>query len=181
MPSLEILALSGSLRAASANSSVLRAAAALAPEQARIQVYHGLGELPHFNPDLEGREPPAVLGFRRQLRAADGMLIACPEYAHGLPGAFKNALDWVVGSGELVGKPVVMINLFDRSTWAPALLKETLAMMSAKVIEPFPFTLELPGNAVGEDFVLADAKIAQALRDALNALIQAIREHEAGT
>jgi chromate reductase len=181
MPSVEILAISGSLRAASANSAVLRAAASLSPGHARIQVYRGLGDLPHFNPDLDGRESPAVLGFRRQLRDADGVLIACPEYAHGLPGAFKNALDWVVGSGELVDKPVALVNLLDRSTWAPALLKETLAMMNAKIVEPFPITLGLPGNAVSEDFVLTDARIAQALRDALNALVHAIEEHKAGT
>ena len=102
---MQILAISGSLRAASSNTAVLRAATALAPPDVQIVLYSGIGELPHFNPDLEGRELSPVLDFRARIQAADGVLIACPEYAHGVPGAMKNALDWVVGSSEFLGKP----------------------------------------------------------------------------
>lgn len=174
----QILAISGSLRAASLNSAVLRVAASLSPQEAHIRIYQGLAHLPHFNPDLEGREAASVLDLRRQLQYADGVLIACPEYAHGLPGTFKNALDWVVASGEFVNKPVALINLFERSTWAPALLKETLSMMTAKVVEPASMTLQLESNKVGEDYIKSDAKIAEALRSSLAALVQAIKEQE---
>lgn len=173
--------MSGSLRAASLNSAVLRAAASLSPAEAQVRIYQGLADLPHFNPDLEGEEPASVLDLRRQLQQVDGVLIACPEYAHGLPGTFKNALDWVVASGEFVNKPVALINLFERSTWAPALLRETLTMMTARVAEPASITLQLTSNTVGEDFILADAKIAQALRSSLSALVQAIKEYETGS
>lgn len=176
----QILAISGSLRAASLNSAVLRAAARLAPEGAHIRIYQGLGDLPHFNPDLEGHEADSVLELRRQLKEADGVLIACPEYAHGLPGTFKNALDWVVASGEFVYKPVALVNVFERSTWAPVLLKETLTMMTANVVEPASVTLGLESNKLGEDFIMSDVKIAQALRTSLNALAQAIKQHETG-
>jgi len=178
MHQYRILAISGSLRAASLNSAVLRVAASLSPHEAHIRIYHGLAELPHFNPDLEGREATSVLDLRKQLREADGVLIACPEYAHGLPGTFKNALDWVVASGEFVNKPVALINLFERSTWAPALLKETLSMMTAQVVEPASVTLQLESNKVGEDYLKSDDKIAATLRSSLAALVQAIKEHE---
>ncbi len=173
-----ILAISGSLRQASLNSAALRAAASLAPQDAKVRIYQGLAQLPHFNPDLEGKEAASVLELRRQLREADGVLIACPEYAHGLPGTFKNALDWTVASGEFVNKPVALINLYQRSTWAPALLKETLSMMTAHVVEPAPATLGLESNKLGEDFILSDGRIAQILGAALQALVQAIKEHE---
>src|SRR5437764_1175741 len=99
---VRILAISGSLRAVSSNTALLRAAAALAPEGVEVELYGGLGDLPHFNPDLDDpdhkdREPAAVTDLRARVRSADGLLIAAPEYAHGVPGAMKNALDWLVG------------------------------------------------------------------------------------
>ncbi|HET7833942.1 MAG TPA: NADPH-dependent FMN reductase [Gallionella sp.] len=177
----QILAISGSLRAASLNSTVLRVASSLPLPEGQIRIYQGLADLPHFNPDMEGKEPASVLDLRGQLQQADGVLIACPEYAHGVPGAFKNALDWVVASGEFVNKPVALINLFARSIWAPALLKETLSMMTATVIEPASITLQLPGNKVSEDFIAADARIASAMRSSLAAFVHAIKEHKAAS
>src|SRR5690348_328025 len=99
---LQILAISGSLRKASSNTALLRAAAALAPVDVKISLCKSLGDLPHFNPDLEGVEPASVLEFRSQLLEADGVLIASPEYMHGITGVMKNALDWIAGSGEFV-------------------------------------------------------------------------------
>ncbi len=173
-----ILAISGSLRKASLNSAALRAAVSLAPQESEVTIFQGLAELPHFNPDLEGNEGALVLEWRRQLQEAHGVLIACPEYAHGLPGAFKNALDWTVASGEFVNKPVALINLYERSTWAPKLLKETLTMMTARVVEPASVTLGLESSKVRENFILSDGRIAQILGTALHALVQAIKEHE---
>ena len=104
---------SGSLRSASGNSTLVRALAAVAPGGVTIESFDALGELPHFNPDLDGdgaTPPPAVARWREAIRAADGLVISCPEYAHGVPGAFKNALDWLVGSGELMAKPIALLN-----------------------------------------------------------------------
>src|SRR5262245_51288966 len=115
LPTLRLLALSGSLRAASINTTLLRAAAMLAPEGVEINVYGGLGELPHFNPDLEGTEPSTVKDFWAQVRTCDGMIISSPEYAHGIPGVLKNALDWLVGGEEFIGKPVALFNASPRS------------------------------------------------------------------
>src|SRR5690349_8500891 len=103
-----LLTVSGSLRAGSSNATLLTAATIVAPADVTIVSFDGLADLPAFNPDVEasGPEPVAVTRWREALVSADAVLISSPEYAHGIPGALKNALDWVVGSGELVGKPV---------------------------------------------------------------------------
>ena len=112
---VRLLAISGSLRAASSNTAILRAMAEPTPNGVEVILYRGLAGLPHFNPDLDDDGvPPAVADFRAQLRAADGASISSQEYAHGVPGAFKNGLDWVVASGEFVDKPVALINASDR-------------------------------------------------------------------
>src|SRR5262245_30526458 len=106
---MRLLGISGSLRAASSNTAALRAAALLSPEGVSVEIYDGIGDLPHFNPDLDEDEPPpAVARFRGLVGAADGLLISSPEYAHGMPGTMKNALDWLVASREIVGKPVAL-------------------------------------------------------------------------
>jgi NAD(P)H-dependent FMN reductase len=91
---MHLIALSGSLRQGSFNTQALRALQDLAPAGMTIGLYDGVGTLPHFNPDVESAAlPDAIREFRQQVVAADGLVIACPEYAHGLPGSFKNALD----------------------------------------------------------------------------------------
>lgn len=100
---MRILAISGSLRARSSNTELLRAAALVANPSWTFDFYDGLGALPHFNPDLdfEGATPPAaVADLRARIAAADALLICSPEYAHGVAGSMKNALDWMVGAGS---------------------------------------------------------------------------------
>lgn len=164
-----LLALSGSLRAGSLTTEVLRAAARLAP--GRVTLYEGLAGLPAFNPDLDlDPPPPAVAHLREALRAAGGLLICCPEYAHGVPGAFKNALDWVVGSGELVDKPVGLVNASPRSTFVQAQLTEILTVMNAKLLpEASPALPQLRRDATAEELA-AREDVAGPLRAALAAL-----------
>src|SRR5579859_4480587 len=125
---MQFLAISGGLRAASTNTSLLRAAAVLAPEDVTIKLYDGLGDLPHFNPDLDTELPPlAVARFRLRLRNAAGVIISTPEYAHGVQGVLKNALDWLVASGELYEKPVAIFSASPRQiTPSRRLLKLSL-------------------------------------------------------
>ncbi len=130
-----LIAISGSLRAASANTALLRAAMLLAPSGVHIDLVEQMDALPHFNPDDEHNPPPVVLQWRARIGACDALLIASPEYAHGIPGAFKNALDWLVGNVELVGKPVVLINTSPRATHAQAALAEVLATMGWTVLD----------------------------------------------
>jgi chromate reductase len=93
MPPVRLLAISGSLRAASLNSALLRAVVALAPSDVCVELYTGLGNLPLFNPDLEIAGSPAVADFYARVVEADGVIIASPEYAHGVTGVMKNTLD----------------------------------------------------------------------------------------
>ncbi len=169
-----ILAISGSLRQVSSNTTLLRAAIALAPSGVEIRLYDGLNDLPHFNPDLEGAEPSAVLEFRDRLREADGVLISSPEYAHGVPGVLKNALDWVVGSGELVEKPVALLNASPRSVYAQAQLTETLTVMTARIVPEASIAIPLRGNQVDVAGILANPEVGPPLQSALAAFAQAI-------
>jgi chromate reductase, NAD(P)H dehydrogenase (quinone) len=107
-----ILAISGSLKRSSVNAAALRAAAAAAAQDGiAIAITDAPRSLPHFDPDLEASPPPAVRQFRSDCEAASAVLLAVPEYAFGIPGAFKNALDWTVGSGSLYAKPVAVLDV----------------------------------------------------------------------
>jgi NAD(P)H-dependent FMN reductase len=139
-----------------------------------INVYSGVGELPHFNPDLEGTEPPSVIKCRQELQTCDGVLISSPEYAHGVPGVLKNALDWIVGSGELVDKPVALLNASPRSTYAQASLRETITVMSARVIEEASGTVPLLGKNLNETDIVSDQDMSNLVRMSLEAFAKAI-------
>jgi len=174
---LRILAISGSLRAHSSNAALVRAAAALAPAGMEFGFYEEqMGNLPLFNPDLDGEgavPPPTVKEFRALLGAADGVLISCPEYAHGIPGALKNALDWIVSSGELEGKPVVLIVASPSGgPWAQASLTPTLEVMGARLVVNVSLTFAR-AQIDGRGHV-SDPDIARSLRTSLEALAAAI-------
>lgn len=106
---LTIVGICGSLQAGSSNLALLREVATLMPVDTNFTVFQGLAEIPHFNPDHEAAGAPAVvIGFRAMLQAADGVIIASPEYGFSLPGSLKNAIDWTIGTGELAGKPIAV-------------------------------------------------------------------------
>lgn len=168
-----LLAISGSLRARSSNTEVLRAAALVAPPSVRVELYAALAALPHFNPDLdaEGAElPPAVRDLRARIDSARGVLICSPEYAHGVPGAMKNALDWLVSGPEMVHKPVGLINASPRAMHAQASLAETLRTMSAVLVPGASVELALGGRGLDAAEIAADATFANLLRSAVEAL-----------
>jgi chromate reductase len=171
---IRIIAISGSLRSQSSNTIILKAAAMLAPNDVSISLYEGLGMLPHFNPELEGTEGPAVLDFRRRIRESDGVVISSPEYAHGVPGTLKNALDWIVGTGELVDKPVALINASPSSTYAFASLTETITVMSARVVKNACVTLPFWDKNLDAARIADHPEISVLLRRALEGLIAAI-------
>jgi hypothetical protein len=106
---ITILAIAGSLRAASLNTALLHAITRLAPADYTIRIYQGLGELPLFNPDLDADSLPAVTGLRDAILAANVLMLASPEDAHGVSGPMKNALDWMVGNESFIDKPLVLL------------------------------------------------------------------------
>jgi chromate reductase, NAD(P)H dehydrogenase (quinone) len=110
--SAKLLAISGSLRRHSINSAVLRTAAvAAALDGIRVEIADSVRDLPPFDPDLESKPPELALRFRKVCEDAAGVLLAVPEYTFGIPGSFKNAMDWTVGSGSLYRKPVTVLKI----------------------------------------------------------------------
>jgi chromate reductase, NAD(P)H dehydrogenase (quinone) len=175
---LHILAISGSLRANSFNTALLRAALELGPPNVKIDIYNGIAALPHFNPDYDcepALEP--VKEWRAQLQTADAILIASPEYAHGVPGALKNALDWVVASGELSGKPVAVLHTSPRAQHAPAALQEILTTMDARLDMQTGIALALPvtNSKLDAAGIFSDGALCDALRNALFMFIKNVR------
>lgn len=169
---MKIVAISGSLRARSSNTELLRASMQLAPAGVEVEIYGGIGELPHFNPDVEESGPPPIVAELRQLLGrAEAVLISSPEYAHGVPGTMKNALDWLVGAGELVGKPVAVINASSNAKHAYASLIETLTVMSWRVVHEACITVQLAGKKLDANGIASDEEIGGAVRAALKALI----------
>ena len=172
---MRIITISGSLRARSANALLLRAIARVAPSGVEIVSYEGLGDLPHFNPDLDeedGEAPPAVRALRELLIAADAVLISSPEYAHGVPGSFKNLLDWLVSTGELVGKPVAVLNASPSGgQHAQSAILETLRTMNWRVVDNA--SLITPFVKAKIAFEISDESILQRLRMSIAALVEA--------
>jgi len=178
---MNLLALSGSLRAGSSNTAALQAMGALAPANGVVHLFDGISDLPHFNPDhdREGMTlPDAVSVFRSAVGQADGLIISSPEYAHGIPGSLKNALDWLVSSTDFAGKPVMLLNISPISTHAHAQLSEVLKTMSAEVYADGAYTINMPRGRHDANSMLEDAFIAPALARALNSFIAAI-DHKA--
>jgi chromate reductase, NAD(P)H dehydrogenase (quinone) len=174
---IQILAISGSLRGASSNTAILKAAQQLAPSSLKIVVFEGLGALPHFNPDLESEPPASVLEFQQRLRSSSAIIISSPEYAHGVPGTLKNALDWVVGSGELVGKPTALFAVTARGAWAQASLQETLTVMMATLIAGACIEIPLPSRNSSHAEIIANAECSSIIGAALLALNTAVEEN----
>jgi chromate reductase len=174
---VRLLLVSGSTRSGSTNTAALRAARDAAPVGVRATLYDGLSDLPAFNPDDEEHGPPhpAVAQLREQLAAADGVLFCTPEYAGTLPGSFKNLLDWTVGHGDLVDKPVAWVNVGGpgRGDGAQATLRLVLDYVTANVIESACSKLTVPHGAVGADGTLADEQICLQLGKILATLATA--------
>ena len=171
MTRLRVLALSGSLRAASSNTAALQALAVLAPPGMDVTLFDGLRAIPPFDPDEDGPVPPAsVAALREELAGADALVISSPEYARGVAGALKNALDWLVSGPEMPGKRVALINTSPRATHAAAALRLTLETMSARVVDAACVTLPLLGRGLDAAAIAADPDLAGPLRAVLAGL-----------
>ena len=145
---MRILAISGSLRAASSNTALLQSVANAMRAQAEMYLFESLGTLPAFNPEFDESAPDSVASFRALVAAADCVAISTPEYAHGVPGVLKNALDWLVGSGELYRKPVALLHVSDRGEYAQASLREILTIMGAKIVFEAVVVKQLPDGGL---------------------------------
>jgi NAD(P)H-dependent FMN reductase len=133
-----------------------------------------MGQLPLFNPDLDQFAFAPVNALREKLRAADGVLIASPEYAHGITGVMKNALDWMVNDEALVFKPVALFNASPRASHAQASLREVLQTVSARIIDAASIDLPVIGSQLDAQGIAADPALSAALRAALLLLVAEI-------
>jgi NAD(P)H-dependent FMN reductase len=167
---MKLLALCGSLRAASINAALLRAVARLAPAGVEVAVFPSLRALPLFDPDLEPDAPAAVRALHDAIAGADGLVIASPEYAHGVSGTMKNALDWLVGFEPFVHKPTAVINASPRAHHADDALRETLRTMSAGLVGEASFVLPLLGARLDEDGMAASPEVAAVVVEVVEAL-----------
>jgi NAD(P)H-dependent FMN reductase len=172
---IRILAISGSLRQFSSNTALLQAAIALSPKNIQMKLYDGLGDLPHFNPDLEPMEPPSVTDLRFQVKWSDGLAISSPEYAHGVPGVLKNALDWLVSGEEFIGKPIALFNASPRSVHAQASLTEIVTTMAGRIVPEACITVSLLGRNLDAAGIVANPEVSNELQAAIISFMNAIQ------
>lgn len=176
-PMPRILAISGSLRAGASHTAVLEAARLLADPGVVVTLDDSVGGLPWFTPDLDRMDgvglPAPVAQLRARVGAADAILLSVPEYAHGVPGAFKNLLDWLVASSEFQDRRVGFVNPSPLSRFVTAQVAETVRTMNARVVESAWVTVPLSGRPLTADAIAADDALASPIRAALRALVSA--------
>jgi NAD(P)H-dependent FMN reductase len=175
--SFNILGISGSLRSSSSNTALINACAVIADENIKITQYEGLDKLPYFSPELDAEgmtATAAVLELRAQLRAADAVIFSTPEYAHGIPGVLKNALDWIVSSGELAGKPTGVISASPLATGgdkAHASLMQTLTVMSAHIVKETTLIIPIVRTKMDVNGNITDPFLKESIATLINSLI----------
>jgi NAD(P)H-dependent FMN reductase len=169
---IRLLTICGSLRAHSSNAALLDAVARLAPPNVEVIIYAGLATLPLFNPDLDIEPAPLpVRGLRDAIVVADALIVSSPEYAHGVPGALKNALDWLVSGVEIYGKPIALLNPSPRSLHAHRQLAETLRTMGAALIDTACLSLPIAGRGLDAAAITADEELASTIRRAIDTIV----------
>jgi len=169
------MALSGSLRDRSYNTAAIQALKDLAPEDVSIRIGN-IASLPLFNPDREDEAIPAVMELKRGLKASHGLIIASPEYAHGVSGPLKNALDWLVSGDEFPGMPVMLVNTSPRAHNALAALREILVTMAGYLVDDAFVTIPLLGSHLDTGGILANQAIKQALYTGVHRFCEEIRK-----
>lgn len=172
---MKIFAFCGSLRANSSNLALLKALQKLAPSDVQFEIFDGLGQLPHFNADLdEDTAPRIVEDMRDKIRSSSAILISTPEYAHGIPGSLKNALDWLVSSDAVLEKPVALIYGSGTSaSFAHQALAEVLKTMSMKLIPEADAFIPGARTKIAPDGQIQNPAVQETLRKSLETVLKA--------
>jgi NAD(P)H-dependent FMN reductase len=175
MTKIKILGISGSLSKKSSNAVVLRYISSLSNENIDFIITDSIGALPHFNPELDAAELPAeVEKFRNELRDADAVLICTPEYAFGVPGSLKNALDWTVSSGEFVGKPLALITASLSGEKAQAALLQIFTALSAKITGETTLLISFIRSKLDENGNFKNTADIEAIKKVIDSLIKMV-------
>jgi NAD(P)H-dependent FMN reductase len=173
LPSKKVLAISGSLRTGSSNHAILRFFGEMAPASLEYNIYDGLALLPHFDPGLDNDDPPATVNALRKLIAeADGIIICTPEYAYGVPGSLKNALDWTVSSGSLYDKPLSLITASTGGQNAHAALLLILTALNANVVKDAILLIPFIRSKMDGEGKITDIETAENLKKAFDCLLK---------
>jgi len=178
MTQIRILAISGSLRQASYNTALIETLNLLAPDNVEVLVSRQLADLPLFNPDLEERFPSVVMRLKDELAQSNGLIIASPEYAHGITGVLKNALDWLVSGEEFVYLPVALFNTSPRATHAQTALREVISTMSGLIVEDASLNIPLLGSGLNTDEIMKDKKLVSLIKSSLTIFVNAIKNSD---
>jgi len=171
----KILAICGSTRRTSSNLNLINAIKDLAQANFVLTIFEGLTEIPHFNPDLDNETPPeTVKSFRKQLREADGILISTPEYAMGVPGTLKNAIDWTVSSCEFSHKPVTLITASSLGENAHESLLKTLRIIESNITDETQLVISYVKTKVSRDNKITDNPTLEQVNSVLNSFDELI-------
>lgn len=173
---LTILALCGSLREDSSNAGIIKVISKMLPGHIRMLGYNGIASLPHFDGNEEAAQ--SVIEFRNAITAADGILICSPEYAFGVPGSFKNALDWTVSSGSLSEKPAALITASTGGEKAHAAMLNILTALNAKLIQETTLLISFIRAKLNSNGEITDEKTDQQLNALTNAFVQLIEREQ---
>ena len=167
-----ILAVSGSLRSNSSNTLILNEIQKWVPQHITLTIYQDMATLPAFDDSMEAPEP--VIAWRRLLVEADGVFICSPEYAFGIPGALKNAMDWTVGSGELVNKPLALVTAATGGDKAHAAWLQIFTALSVNIPDGGSLLIPFVRSKLNEKGELSDVATREALQSILRVLINSI-------
>ena len=167
MEKLRLLALSGSLRKDSYNTTLINTITTLVSKNIEILRFD-LSTLPLFNPDREDENIESVNLLKEKVGCCHGVLIASPEYAHGISGVMKNALDWLVSSEEFPYKPVVLCNASPRATHGYDTLKEVINTMSGIIVEDAAITLPMLGLDLTENDIIQNKELSNHIIDKIS-------------
>jgi chromate reductase len=164
---MRLFGIPGSLRSGSSNHALLSAIQQVAPEHT-LEMYDGVGQLPHFSPDADQHPPALVQALRARIQSADALIISSPEYAHGIPGSLKNALDWLVSSPVMIDKPTAVWTAGPgESQFAHPQMLEVLRTMSARIPLDACLVIERARQAFDADGRLVEPALAERLRASL--------------
>src|SRR5436190_20336561 len=171
----KILAISGSLRQNSTNLNLIKAIIELYSEKLDIKIFEGLSDIPHFNPDLDNDSPPnKIIDFRRQLNEVDGVLICTPEYAMGVPGTLKNAIDWTVSSCEFSHKPVALITASSDGQKGHRSLLETLKVIECDIPDDSQLLISFVKTKVSSEGKITDGQTLEQVKKLVDSLVKTI-------
>jgi chromate reductase len=160
-----IFAISGSLRSGSSNHAILNHIGKLIRPEVNYFIYNRLAAIPPFDPGLDNEHPPEVVTeLRSFITNADAIIICTPEYAYGVPGQLKNALDWMVSSSSFVDKPVALITASLGGESAHAAMQLILGALSAKVIPEATLLVQFVRSKVNGDGVITDGETVERIR-----------------